>query len=133
MTEPVSILAVTRDAEDWKALETIAGNENWLLFWAHNAARAHELIRRYRVQIVICDRDLAGEDWREIIGSFSNIYPPVCTLLASEVADEYLWREVVHHKGFEIVTKPFDAEKVIRTVRFAWNWRGWVRDHPASA
>ena len=117
MPDLVSILAVTRDPEDWKALESIARNENWLLFWAHDADRAYELIRRYQIQLVICDREVNGEDWRSIVANFANIRPPICTLLASEVADEYLWREVVHNKGFEILTKPFDPEKVIRTIR----------------
>ncbi len=123
MPEPVSILAVTRDAEEWRALESVAGRENWMLFWAHNAGRAYELIGRYRIQIVICDRELAGEDWRSIVAGFARIHPPVCILLASEVADEYLWREVVNNKGFEIITKPFDPEKVARTIRFAWTTR----------
>jgi DNA-binding NtrC family response regulator len=122
MPEPVSILAVTRDPEEWKVLESIAGKENWLLFWAHDADLAYELIRRHRIQIVIYDRNVNGEDWRTIVAHFAKIYPPVCTLLASEVADEYLWREVVHNKGFEVLTKPFDPEKVIRTVRYA----SWV-------
>jgi DNA-binding NtrC family response regulator len=123
MAEPLSILAVTRDPEEWKSLEGIAGKENWLLFWAHNAGRAYELIRRYKIQLVICDRDIDGEDWRSIVAGFANLHPAVCTLLASEVADEYLWREVVHNKGFDVLTKPFDPEKVIRTVRYA----SWVR------
>jgi DNA-binding response OmpR family regulator len=117
MPDPVTILAVTRDPKEWKALEDIAGKQNWLLFWAHNADRACELIRRHKIQLVICDRDIDGEDWRTIVARFANICPPVCTLLASEVADEYLWREVVHNRGFEILTKPFDPEKVIRTIR----------------
>ncbi len=119
MAQTVSILAVTCDAEEWKALETMGAKENWLLFWAHNATRAYDLVRRYRIQIVICDRDVDGEDWRTIIAGFADVHPPVCTLLASEVADEYLWREVVKHKGFEVLAKPFDPAKVIRTVRYA--------------
>jgi DNA-binding response OmpR family regulator len=119
MAEPLAILAVTRDPEEWKSLEGIAGKENWLLFWAHNANRAYELIRRFKIQLVICDRDLDGEDWRSIVAGFANLYPPVCTLLASAVADEYHWREVVHNKGFDILIKPFDPNAVVRTARLA--------------
>jgi DNA-binding NtrC family response regulator len=132
-SEAIRLLALTRDAEGWKPLNTIAEAENWTLFWAHNSALAREVIARYSIPIVVCDRDLPNEDWRVVLAGFSELSPPVCTLLASQVADEYLWREIVHNKGFEILTKPFDPEKVIRTVRFAWTWRGWAQDHSASA
>ena len=117
----ISILAVTRDPEEWKCLESIAAKEKWMLFQAHTKDQAYDLVRRNRIPIVICDRDIEGEDWRTIVAGFASL--AVCTLLASEVADEYLWREVVHNKGFEILTKPFDPEIVIRTIRFAWTFR----------
>jgi DNA-binding response OmpR family regulator len=115
----VTILAITRNPEEWKALDDIAERERWTLLWAQDADRAYELISRHRIRIVICDRQVNGEDWRSVVARFAGIQPPVCTLLASEVADEFLWREVVHNKGFEILTKPFDPEKVVRTVRLA--------------
>lgn len=129
----IRLLALTRDAEEWESLQHITEAENWILFWAHTSSRAHEIVARYHVPIVICDRDLPGEDWRDVVASFSRVRPPVCSLLASAVADEYLWRELVHNRGFEILTKPFDASKVVRTVRFAINWRGWTHDQPATA
>src|SRR4051812_21404832 len=92
--ECIRLLALTRDAEGWLSLLRIAEAQNWVLLWAHDSVRAREVIARYGIPIVICDRDLPNEDWRAVIGGLSELRPPVCTLLASEVADEYLWREM---------------------------------------
>jgi DNA-binding NtrC family response regulator len=120
----IRVLALTRDADEWNSLHAISDAEKWILLWAHTSERAKEIIARYRVPVVICDRDLPNEDWRRVISDLATVRPPVCTLLASEVSDEYLWREVVQNHGFEILVKPFDRERVARTIRFAANTRG---------
>ena len=133
MLNALRLLALTRDAGEWQSLARIAEAEKWILFWADSPAQAYKIVTRHQVPVVICDRDLRGEDWRSVLVGFSKLSPPVCTLLASEVADEYLWREMVRNKGFEILTKPFDPEKVIRTVRFAWAWRRWEQQGVAKS
>ena len=115
----VRVIALTRDADGWHALHSIAESEKWMLLWAHTAERAKELIARYRAGVVICDRDLPNEDWRRVVSELGAIRPAVCTLLASHVADEYLWRELVQQGGFEILAKPFARDRVARAIRFA--------------
>ena len=53
----------------------------------------------------------------------------VCILLASRVMDDYLWHQVIHHHGYDVVAKPFRSEELRRAVTFAWSWRGWARRH----
>ena len=57
----------------------------------------------------------------------------ICVLLASSVADQYLWNQVIQHHGYDVVIKPFQPEDLRRAVTFAWSWRGWTARHYAEA
>lgn len=121
----IRLLAVTQDAEEWRRLREIADTSNWLLLWARSCDAAVELIQRDSISLVICDRDVPGEDWRAVVRRIASLQPPVCVLLASSVCDEYLWKEVAQHGGFDVVAKPFDPDRVARAVKLASSWRGW--------
>ena len=127
MTEsPVRVLAVTQNAVDWKALHRVAEERGWTLLWAHSCEAALNVLSNYVVPIVIYDRDLPGEEWKTALRRLSVHGQPVCILLASSVSDEYLWREVVQHQGFDVLPKPFQAERLVRMVNVACSWRGWM-------
>lgn len=122
----ITLLAVTQDPNGWRRLREIADRLNWLLLWARSCEAAIELIQRNSISLVICDRDLPGEDWRAVIHRIASLKPAVCVLLASPVCDEYLWKEVAQHGGFDVVAKPFDPDRVARAVKLASSWRGWT-------
>lgn len=115
----VRVLAVTQNASDWRTLQEIANGRGWALFWAHSRESALAILSHYAIPIVICDRDLPGEDWRDVVKHIAGFRPPVSILLASSVSDEYLWREVVQHSGFDVLPKPFRDDNVIRAVNTA--------------
>jgi DNA-binding response OmpR family regulator len=117
--DAIRIVVVTRDPDEWHSLHAIAGAENWMLLWAHSSQMAREIVVRYHVPVVICDRDLPNEDWRRILCEMADLRPPVRTLVAAESANEELRREVVQHRGLEILTKPFNPQLVARIVRLA--------------
>jgi DNA-binding response OmpR family regulator len=122
----IRLLAITQDAETWQALSRIADEFGWMLLWAHTAEAAVATLSHYPVQIVILDRDLPGGDWKAALSRIGSLEPGVCVLLASAVSDEYLWKEVVQRQGFDVVTKPFEADRVVRLVNLASSWRGWM-------
>jgi DNA-binding response OmpR family regulator len=123
----VRLLAVTQDANDWRLLRDTAVQQGWALFWAHSCDSALSVLSHYTIPIVICDRDLPGEDWRSVLIRIGAFRQPICILLASCVSDEYLWREVVQHQGFDVLPKPFQPERLIRMVNVAWSWEGWMQ------
>ena len=123
---PVRVLAVTQNASDWNALHRVADECGWTLFWAHSCEAALTVLSHYVIPIVIYDRDLPGEEWKAALRRISLYRQPVCILLASSVSDEYLWREVVQHQGFDVLPKPFQPERLVRTVKVACSWRGWM-------
>jgi DNA-binding response OmpR family regulator len=128
----IRVLAVTRNASDWQSLEKVANNCGWALFWADSCAGALSVLSQYTIPIVICDRDLPGEDWRSVLKRIADFRQPVCTLLASSVSDEYLWREVFQHQGFDVLPKPFEPERLTRTVNLAWSSGDWMQRQPGG-
>jgi DNA-binding response OmpR family regulator len=126
-TEPtaVRILALTQDAGAWHTLQAVCSRSGWTLLWAHNCERAIALIEQHLATILICDRDLPGINWREAMARIAALPQPVCILLASRVADQYLWREVVDNRGFDLLVIPFDEASLVRSVRMACSWQGW--------
>lgn len=124
----VKIIAMTQDAGVWEALRHIADHFNWILFWAANLDQALPLIERYSASILIYDRDMTGCDWRTALRRLRSHRTGPCILLASRVSDPYLWKEVVRNGGFDVITKPFDPERVSRAIRCAS-----TRDWPSRA
>jgi DNA-binding response OmpR family regulator len=123
----VRILAVTQNAVEWSRLQEIANQCGWTLLWARDCDAAISLLAADAIPIVICDRDLPGQDWRSALQRIGASRQPICILLASSVSDEYLWREVVQHRGFDVLTKPFQPDRVQKVVNLAQSWDGWMR------
>ena len=60
-----------------------------------------------------------------MVERFVAANPRVCVILLSSVADQYLWEEVVHSGGFDLLTRPFRQEHVLSKLSFAYShWRG---------
>ena len=129
----VMLLAITHVREDQEALRQIAAGFGWDISIVDSSERAIALLRRHPVPLVICDRDLPGENWREALARIASLPQSICVLLASGVVDEYLWNEVVQNHGYDVVTKPFRKDDVKRAVTFAWSWSGWASGRGAEA
>ena len=67
---------------------------------------------------MLFDRDLPDVDWRQGIGKLANEHSRV--ILASFVADDYLWEEVIHCGGYDVIAKPYREDEVIHMIQFAW-------------
>ncbi len=129
----VMLLAITDVREDQEALRQIAAGFGWKISIADSSEGAIASLRLHPVPLVICDRDLPGEDWREALARIASLPQSVCVLLASGVVDEYLWNEVVQNHGYDVVSKPFRKDDVKRAVTFAWSWSGWASGRGAEA
>ncbi len=42
--------------------------------------------------------------------------PHSCILLVSPTNDDYLWWDVLHHRGFDVLIRPLRDESVLRAV-----------------
>lgn len=127
--EPVKLVAITEKPEDSMALEQIASDYQWRISIVGSSGAAIASLNEQPTPLVICDRDLASEDWRDVLTKIAALPQAVCVLLASRVVDDYLWRQVIRSHGYDVVSKPFQPEELRRAVTFAWSWRGWAHRH----
>jgi DNA-binding NtrC family response regulator len=124
--EAVKLVAITQSPDDAETLRQIAANSGWSLSIVDSSSAAIASLNDQPTPIVICDRDLSGEAWRDVLAKIAALPQAVCILLASSVVDDYLWHQVIRHHGYDVVAKPFQPEGLRRAVTFAWSWRGWA-------
>lgn len=129
--EPITLLGILRAAAERTALEQIAATGGWILHLTESYDQARALLAKAAIPLVVVDRDLPGTDWRQMVPALAGLPHAPCILLASAVADEYLWLEISRRGGHDILPKPFEREAVTRVVTFAWAWRRWT--HAARA
>ncbi len=129
LAEPVKLVAITENPDDSEALRQIAALHSSRISIVGSSDAAMALLKEQPTPLVICDRDLSGEAWPEVLAKIAGLPQAVCILLASRVVDDYLWHQVIHHRGYDVVAKPFRPEELRRAVTFAWSWRGWARRH----
>ncbi len=127
--EPVKLVAITQDPDDAETLRQIAAGYGWRISIVPSSDAAIALLKEQPTPLVICDRDISGEAWRDVLAKVAALPQAVCVLLASRVVDDYLWNQVIRHHGYDVVVKPFQPEQLSRAVTFAWSWRGWAHRH----
>ena len=78
-----------------------------------------ELLRCRPFAVAVCDRDTVGPDWRNALDILVAHAAGACVILISHAKDDYLWQEVVQRGGYDVITKPFRQELVVRSIQFA--------------
>jgi DNA-binding response OmpR family regulator len=130
--EPVKLVAITQNPDDAETLRQIAIDCGWRISIVDSSSAAITSLNDQPTPLVICDRDLSGEAWPDVLATIGALPQAVCVLLASSVVDDYLWHQVIRHHGYDVVAKPFHPEELRRAVKFAWSWRGWAYRHHAD-
>jgi|ERR1041385_6331385 DNA-binding NtrC family response regulator len=123
----VHILLASARAEDRRSLAAILDGTPWRLIETDDRAEAVKTLHGIEVPIVLCDRDLPGSPWQETIRTLIAARTNACVILVSNVADQYLWDEVVQRGGFDVLTRPFHKDQVLSMLDFAHtHWKtGW--------
>ncbi len=122
---PVRVVVITPDARDRALLARIADQFGWTFTAVTSTASAIGALQPNAAHLVICDRDLPDEEWQDALPKLAAAPQVLGVLLASTVADDYLWDEVIKHRGFDVVVKPYDAEQLHRIVTFAQSSKRW--------
>jgi DNA-binding NtrC family response regulator len=114
----LTVLAMTASGSDVTLLRKMLAGTGWELRIANDLEEAAAFLGTRAASIVLFDRDLPDVDWRQAIGKLANEHSRV--ILASFVADDYLWEEVIHCGGYDVIAKPFREDEVIHMIHFAW-------------
>jgi DNA-binding response OmpR family regulator len=72
------------------------------------------------VPIVLCDRDLPDGSWLDILNQADSAAEPPLVIVASRLADERLWSEVLNLGAFDLIAKPFIDSDVLHVLKAAW-------------
>jgi len=114
-----TMVAAFQREEDRRDLERIVGPCEWKLIWTQTCAGAVEAVQRSAAPIIISGRTFPDGEWRDIWNRLRTRRKPPMFILASRLADEALWAEVLNLGGYNLLLKPFRPEEVIRTVHGA--------------
>src|SRR5579864_2622412 len=115
---PLTVVAMTASGSDAGLLREIMESTGWEFRIADGIEDAAAFLGTRAASIVLFDRDLPGVDWRQAVRRLANGQCRV--ILASFVADDYLWEEVIHCGGYDVIAKPFREDEVIHMIQFAW-------------
>ena len=138
------ILSVGPFQEDHAILsEILAGSDSplaeaskWTLHVALTVAEAIAALQTDNIPIVVCERDLGIESWREFWSQAAALAHPPCLIVTSRLADEYLWAEALNLGAYDVLPKPLVPAEVVRTLTQARVFRTQARqsrNRPLSA
>ena len=116
--ETVAVHVVTSDPADRKVLSDILDDAGCEVIWFGSVEEARPELARKR-GIVVCERELPDGTWQDLLALTSGLDAKAPVLVASRVADENLWAEVLNCGGFDVLSKPFDSREVSRAVQIA--------------
>jgi len=126
-----AVLAVSPLPADRVRLRAILSQGNWKLHEASNCCEALALLRDRSVPVLLCERDHADGDWRDLLKATAKLPAPPSVIVFSRQADEFLWAEVLNLGGFDVLMMPFEPEEVLRVTFAAWS--RWECDSVPSA
>jgi DNA-binding NtrC family response regulator len=124
------VLVITVSIVDQIFYRDFGARGEWNMVVTQSLPEALHLLTSEAFPIVLCDRDLPGWDWRDVMAKIVESSPRICFLMTSRVSDEYLWREVAMRGGYDVVAKPLDAAAVQHMLRRAWYY--WKAEPPPA-
>jgi DNA-binding response OmpR family regulator len=120
----VGVLAISPNDDDHLYLANIFGHTNWQLRTAHTWGEALTTLARQRIPILVCESQLIDATWKEVLAGLSRMPERPVLIVASRLADESFWAEVLNLGAYDVLMKPFDATEVFRVVSLAWlSWK----------
>ena len=117
-----NLLALVADEAARKLLAELSLRNQWRVQFAESLEEAVTLLPQMDVPIILCDRDLEGIEWRDVVHHMSASTNGACIILMSRVVDDYLWNEVIGQGGYDVLAKPLREAEVTRAVNLAWTY-----------
>ena len=111
--------------QDHETLAVMMPNPKWIVLKARSLTSARTKLRtRNSIPIVLCERDLAPDSWREMLEYLRRMDAPPLLIVTSHLADEQLWAEALNLGAHDVLAKPFDSGEITRILSLACSlWR----------
>lgn len=113
------VLSISHVNEDHAVLKRILHPEDWQVQVADCCEEAFQLLSSCAVSAIITNDALPDGDWMRILRHAQAQSRPPNLIVASRLADERLWAEVLNLGGYDVLIKPFVADEVRRVVSLA--------------
>ena len=127
---PGKLLSVSPNQDDHRALERLLCPSNWAICKAYTLASGVALLRENNFPLVVCERDLFPDSWKEMLEQTTLLAKPPYLIVTSRLADDYLWAEALNLGAYDVLPKPFEATEVERVVGSAWLHWNWQYGSP---
>ena len=123
------LLAVSARREDHVFLKQVFYDTNWELREARTYRDALMILCHDRMPVVICESWLPDGNWKDIVSQVAALPDAPRLIVTSGEPDNRLWGEVLNMGGYDVLTRPFDKNELIRAVNRAWqSWEyEWCR------
>jgi response regulator RpfG family c-di-GMP phosphodiesterase len=121
-TDNITVIGLAFTDEDRRLLAGMCSRRQWNVLFADTYEQARAALDHLKAPVILCDRDLPGSQWRDVVQVLASSPHRACVILISRVVDNYLWNEVVQRGGYDVLLKPLREEDVVRTVRLAWSY-----------
>lgn len=124
----VEVLLVSPFEKDFEQLRSMLPEKQWHLSQCSGWKQARRFLRNVPVSVIICECSLDDGCWKDVLKELSSRRDAGAPLLvvASSLADDRLWSEVLNLGAHNVLAKPFDAKEVLWVLRDA-------RESPALA
>jgi FixJ family two-component response regulator len=124
----ITLLAIGMPENECLSLEAVGAVEYWDKAYVRTLQDGMDMLATRQFAVILLDRDVCGTEWPTAIERLAKSASGSCIFLVSTVSDEYLWRAVVQHGGFDVISKPLQTDQLRRGVGRAWLF--WKSDTP---
>ena len=110
-----SILAFISSDTDFAALGEIVRPRGALVHRGRGVADVCRVHDGQVADVIVTETTLADEPcWKNVLNAIERSGTGQPLIVASRLADEFLWAEVLNLGGFDLLSEPFDPEEVLR-------------------
>jgi CheY-like chemotaxis protein len=110
------LLVVSPYPEDYTCLRDIFESQRWTLHDARTYREAMTVLCRERMPVVICESRLPDGNWKDILSQIAPLADAPRVIVTSVHAEKDLRPEVLLMGGYDVLSKPFDANETLRLV-----------------
>jgi len=132
------IVFASSQAADYESFSGMVGSRQCRLHHVESCRETIAFLGEHPAGVVICQAELPDGTWRDLLDGISRLACAPNLIVASWLANDHLWTEVLDLGGYNVLRAPFDAEEAVRITAQAWaDWNQRhsvaVRQEPGTA